>query len=94
MKRLLVYMLALFPVLTFAQGQKGEIKECAPMKNGKVCYRDTVHVRDMDKKQIYETLHKWLDKLHKARNKKYGDEIKKSELDHIMWYCYKSFKLH
>ncbi len=59
MKRLLVYMLALFPVLTFAQGQKGEIKECAPMKNGKVCYRDTVHVRDMDKKQIYETLHKW-----------------------------------
>lgn len=59
MKRLLVYILALFPVLTFAQRQKGDIKECAPMKNGKICYRDTVHVKNMDQEQIFEVLHKW-----------------------------------
>lgn len=41
----------------------------------------------------YQSLYGWLEKLHKARNEKYGDEIKKSELDHILWYCYKSFSL-
>jgi len=41
----------------------------------------------------YETLHKWLEKLHEARNKKHQCKITKSELDHILWYCYKSFDL-
>jgi hypothetical protein len=41
----------------------------------------------------YETLYKWLEKLHEARNKKHQCKITKSELDHILWYCYKSFDL-
>lgn len=41
----------------------------------------------------YIELHNLLQELHTARNKKYNDKITKSELDHIMWYCYKSFKL-
>lgn len=41
----------------------------------------------------YEELYYWLDQLHQARDKKHDDEIKKSELDHIMWYCYKSFEI-
>ncbi|MBR2590206.1 MAG: hypothetical protein IKE65_04710 [Clostridia bacterium] len=41
----------------------------------------------------YKTLHNWLLQLHSARNTKYNDEITKSELDHILWYCYKSFDL-
>lgn len=41
----------------------------------------------------YNGFYSWMDKLHKARNKEYRDEITKNELDHIIWYCYKSFEL-
>lgn len=41
----------------------------------------------------YVELYKWLEKLHIARNQKYKDTITKSELDHILWYCYKSFDI-
>lgn len=44
-------------------------------------------------KMDYQTLYSWLSQLHKARNEVYKDEITKNELDHILWYCYKSFKL-
>lgn len=41
----------------------------------------------------YKSLYDWLSKLHNARDRKHGDIITKSELDHILWYCYKSFEL-
>ena len=41
----------------------------------------------------YIGLHRWLSALHTSRNQKYKDTITKSELDHILWYCYKSFEL-
>ena len=41
----------------------------------------------------YKELHGWLTKLHEASNKKHQCKITKSELDHILWYCYKSFDL-
>lgn len=44
-------------------------------------------------KMDYQTLCGWLSKLHIARNETYKDKITKSELDHILWYCYKSFDL-
>jgi len=42
----------------------------------------------------YEKLHETLNSLLEAANKKHNNkpEIKKGELDHIIWYCYKSFK--
>lgn len=41
----------------------------------------------------YEELYQWLEKLHNARDAKHNGKISKSELDHILWYCYKSFDL-
>ena len=41
----------------------------------------------------YTELYCWLKKLHNARDNKHNDKITKSELDHILWYCYKSFNL-
>lgn len=41
----------------------------------------------------YVELYEWLEKLHNARNDKYADTITKSQLDHIMWYCYKDYSL-
>ena len=42
----------------------------------------------------YKELHHLLSELHKARDIKHNDGIlTKTELDHIIWYCYKSFTL-
>ena len=42
----------------------------------------------------YKKLHETLESLLEAANKKHNNkpEITKGELDHIIWYCYKSFK--
>lgn len=41
----------------------------------------------------YANLFDLLEKLNKSRSEKHKDgEMTKSELDHILWYCYKSFK--
>lgn len=62
MKKLLFLLLILFPVLAMAQGHKGEVAECAPMKNGKVCYSDTVRVNDMNQDQLFEVISQWAKK--------------------------------
>ena len=62
MKKLFFFLLIMFPVLAMAQGHKGEVDECAPMRNGKVCYRDTVHVNDMNQDQIFEVISRWAKK--------------------------------
>lgn len=62
MKKLFFLLLILFPVLAMAQGHKGEVDECAPMKNGKVCYRDTVHMDGMSQDQIFEAISQWAKK--------------------------------
>lgn len=41
----------------------------------------------------YADIHAWLEKLHNARDMKHEGKITKNELDHILWYCYKSFSL-
>ena len=64
MKKLFFLLLIMFPALAMAQGHKGEVDECAPMKNGKVCYRDTVHVNDMSQDQIFEVINQWAKKSY------------------------------
>ena len=64
MKKLFFLLLIMLPALATAQGHKGEVDECAPMKNGKVCYRDTVHVKDMSQDQIFEVINQWAKKSY------------------------------
>lgn len=59
MKKLFILFLTMFPVLLLAQGHKGEVAECAPMEKGKVCYRDTVHVKEMNQAQLFEVIKEW-----------------------------------
>lgn len=35
MKKILLLIYMMFPVLVMAQGHKGEVDECAPMKTGR-----------------------------------------------------------
>ena len=59
MKKFIFVLLLFVPVLAFAQGQKGSVSSCAPVKDGKVCYEDDVEIEGLDKTQIFEAINKW-----------------------------------
>lgn len=59
MKKLIYILFIMIPVLASAQGHKGDSKECAPMKKGKVCYTDSVEMEGMDKDQIFTNINTW-----------------------------------
>mgnify|MGYP000995996835 CR=1 FL=1 len=56
MKKILLLIYMMFPVLVMAQGHKGEVDECAPMKNGKVCYSDDVEIENTSKLEIFNAI--------------------------------------
>ena len=57
MKRIIIALLLLFPVLVSAQGHKGSVEACSPMKNGKIYYEDQVDMdgmSQMGQKELWE----------------------------------------
>lgn len=62
MKKLLILLVAMFPVLIMAQGHKGTTDDCAPMKDGKVCYRDEEEIENTSKGEIFNALNAWAKK--------------------------------
>lgn len=68
MKKLVILLLILLPVLAMAQGHKGSVESCAPMKGGKICYSDEVDMKGMSKLEIFSSIQKWA-------NKYYGKDI-------------------
>lgn len=68
MKRIIILLLLICPVLVMAQGHKGNVESCAPMKEGKVCYSDEVDVEGMSKGELFNAIDKW------AR-KNYGKDV-------------------
>ena len=92
MKKLFFLLLIMLPALATAQGHKGEVDECAPMRNGKVCYRDTVHVKDMSQDQIFEVINQWAKKsyakdifLSNVNSKKSKGTINVSSKVEMLW---------
>lgn len=67
-KKIIILLLLICPVLAMAQGHKGSVESCAPMKEGKVCYTDEVDVEDMSKNELFNAIDKW------AR-KNYGKDV-------------------
>lgn len=63
----------MFPVLVMAQGQKGTVETCAPMKDGKVCYTDQVEMNGMTQATLFEAVSKWA-------KKEYGRDVFLSNL--------------
>lgn len=61
-------LLLIFPVLATAQGHKGSVESCAPMKDGKVCYSDEVEVEGKSKGELFNAIDQW------AR-KNYGKDV-------------------
>ena len=86
------------PFLTDANLRANVIKRLA--RHILLFYLDYYEIKHQELKSCndidhldYIGLHRWLSALHTSRNQKYKDTITKSELDHILWYCYKSFEL-
>lgn len=68
MKKVLILVLILLPVLAMAQGHKGNVESCAPMKDGKVYYSDEVEVEDMSQAALFNAVDKWA-------KKNYGKDV-------------------
>lgn len=64
MKKLIFLLFIIIPVLVSAQGHKGDAKECAPMKDGKVCYTDTVEMDGMSQIQLFDNINTWAKKTY------------------------------
>ena len=79
MKKILLLIYMMFPVLVMAQGHKGEVDECAPMKNGKVCYSDDVEIENTSKLEIFNAINAWA-KQAEAVSK----EIKNAKGDYVL----------
>lgn len=67
-KKLAILLLLICPCLVMAQGHKGKVESCAPMKEGKVCYNDEVEVEGADKGILFKAIDKWA-------KKNYGKDI-------------------
>lgn len=67
-KKTILLLLLICPVLAMAQGHKGSVESCAPMKEGKVCYSDEVDVEGVKKGELFKAIDKWA-------KKNYGKDI-------------------
>ena len=64
MRKVLLFICMLFPVLCMAQGHKGSVSDCAPMKDGKVVYSDKVDMQGMSKDDLFNAINKWAKKSY------------------------------
>lgn len=68
MKKVLFILMILLPVLSMAQGHKGSVESCAPMKEGKVCYSDEVEMKGIKQIFLFNAIDKWA-------KKNYGKDV-------------------
>lgn len=60
MKQILAYTFILFlPFLSFAQGNKGKVDSCAPMKGKVVCYTDDIRMNNASADELYKAISSW-----------------------------------
>jgi len=64
MKRIFFFIFSILPVICMAQGHKGTVESCAPMKNGKVCYSDEVEMKNATQTEIFNAINKWAVKTY------------------------------
>ena len=63
MKRILLFLLACFPMLLCAQEDNSKyLAGAVPVVNGKVIFAEVIQASDMSKRQIYDALLKWAEK--------------------------------
>ncbi|RHJ93093.1 DUF4468 domain-containing protein [Parabacteroides bouchesdurhonensis] len=68
MKKVLLFICMIVPMLCMAQGHKGNADNCAPMKKGKVVYSDNVDMPGVSKMELFNSINKWA-------KKNYGKDV-------------------
>ncbi len=63
-KQFIFFCLLCLPLWAVAQGHKGKAEECAPMKEGKVCYSDEVEMEDKSRAELFNSISKWAKKSY------------------------------
>lgn len=66
MKKFLLLICLMFPVLAMAQGNKGEVDDCVSMKDGKVYYADEEDIDGATQFEIFKTINAWAKKIYKT----------------------------
>lgn len=64
MRRIVIFLLMMVPLLAMAQGHKGKVDNCAPVKDGKVCYTDEVDIEGATQQEIFNAISKWAKKSY------------------------------
>ena len=59
MRRVLFLMFLLLPLYSFAQGNKGTVANCAPIKQGNVCYSDQESIDGVSEEKLYQAIRAW-----------------------------------
>ncbi len=59
MRGIIIIWLLFVPLLAWGQRQIGISDDCAPIRNGKVCYVDNVDMDDMKVSEIYKGISQW-----------------------------------
>lgn len=62
MKKFVLFLFMMMPLLVMAQGHKGKVDDCAPIKEGKICYTDEVDIDGASKMEIFNAISKWAKK--------------------------------
>lgn len=62
MKKILGIALLCLSLSAWGQGHKGSVDGCAPMRDGKICYVDSVDMDGMPQKEIFKGISQWAKK--------------------------------
>lgn len=63
-KQFIYFCLLCLPLWAAAQGHKGKVEECAPMKEGKVYYQDEEEMENKSQAELFNALSKWAKKSY------------------------------
>lgn len=83
MKKILVTLGLACSLFCGAQGQKGPVNQCSPMKNGKICYMDAVDMDGMSCDKIFKGISKWVNKNY-AKDILYSNVVTNKKKHTIM----------
>lgn len=59
MKKWIISLFLFLPLALAAQGERGQVTNCAPFKDGRVCYTENVEVQGKSKAELFANINKW-----------------------------------
>ena len=83
MKKILLLIYMMFPVLVMAQGHKGRGRRMRPHEKRKVCYSDDVEIENTSKLEIFNAINAWAKKSYGKRCLLIQRKLEQEQRDHL-----------